>query len=204
MPHWPASAVVGHAGQLVVGTLGGQARRGAGRPRALLRRARPRGPSTFATRVAGARSACRTLILTNAAGGINITLHAGRADGDRRSHQPDGQQSAGRAERRALRPALSGHDRGLLAAAARRSPTRRRAAHGRAAGARRLRRAARPELRDAGRDPRSCGRSAPTRSACRPCPRRSSRGTWGSRCSASRASPTWPPACCRSRSITTR
>ena len=56
------------------------------------------------------------------------------------------------------------------------------------------------------RRPRSaiCGRSAPTRSACPPCPKRSPRATWGWRCSASPASPTWPPACCRSRSITRR
>ena len=39
-------------------------------------------------------------------------------------------------------------------------------------------------------------RWAPTRSACRRCPKPSSRATWASRCWASRASPTWPPACC--------
>ena len=67
------------------------------------------------------------LILTNAAGGINTAFAPGRADGHRRSHQPDGQQSADRAERRALRPALSGHERGVLgapAAIARRGGTR--------------------------------------------------------------------------------
>ena len=37
-------------------------------------------------------------------------LLARRVDGDRRSHQPDGAESAGGAQRRALRPALSRHD----------------------------------------------------------------------------------------------
>src|SRR5262245_54304896 len=56
------------------------------------------------------------------------------------------------------------------------------------------------------RQPRSgsCARSAPMPSACRPCPRPSWRGTWGLRCSGSRVSATWPPACCRSRSTTPR
>ena len=39
-------------------------------------------------------------------------------------------------------------------------------------------------------------RSGPMPSGCPPCPRRSWRATWAWRCSASRASPTWPPACC--------
>src|SRR5262245_16512211 len=56
------------------------------------------------------------------------------------------------------------------------------------------------------RPPRSasCARSARTPSACPPSPKRSPRATWGSRCSGSRASPTRRPACCRSRSITTK
>ena len=131
-------------------------------------------------------------------------VHAGRADGDRRSHQPDGHQPAGRPERRALRPAVSGHDARSTRSACARLADEAARARGRRGRARRLRR--RCTGRATRRRPRSatCGRSAPTRSACPRCPRRSSRGTWASRCSASRASPTWPPACCRSRSTTTR
>ena len=73
---------------------------------------------TFAVRVLG-RLGVRTLLLTNAAGGINTRFSAGRADGDRRSHQLPWQQSARRAERRPLRAPLSGHDRGLFDAPAR-------------------------------------------------------------------------------------
>ena len=121
---------------------------------------------------------------------------ARRADGDRRSHQPDGHQSAGRPERRAVRPAVPRHDRGVFAAAARDGRRGGRGARGcrfstastspcSARATRRRRRFARS------------GRWAPTPSACRPCPKRSSRGTWASRCWAFRASPTWPPACFR-------
>ena len=53
------------------------------------------------------------------------------------------------------------------------------AASGRAAAARRLRRRARPELRDARPRFAPSAAGAPTPSACPPCPRRSSRATWG-------------------------
>ena len=62
-----------------------------------------------------------------------------------------------------------------------------------AAAAWRLRGAARARATKRRRRSGICGRSAPTRSACRPCPKRSPRATWASRCSASRASPTWRP-----------
>ena len=87
------------------------------------------------------------------------------------------------AERRTLRPAVSGHDGRLFAAAARASPTKPRGASGTDAAARRLRRrCSDPATR---RRPRSAifGRSAPMPSACRRCPKRSPRGIWGSRCS---------------------
>ena len=42
MPHWPASTVIGHAGTAGRRHARGPARRGAGGPRALLRRPRPR------------------------------------------------------------------------------------------------------------------------------------------------------------------
>ena len=75
IPHWPASAVVGHAGKLVVGTIAGK------RVLALSGRAHfYEGHSmlvvTFATRVIGLL-AIRTLVLTNAAGGINLSFKPG-------------------------------------------------------------------------------------------------------------------------------
>ena len=92
----------------LAGVDGRRPRRHAGRrharrpPRRGARRAAPTSTKgttlrtvTFATRVLG-RLGVKMLILTNAAGGINTALQAGHADGDRRSHQPDGQQPAGR------------------------------------------------------------------------------------------------------------
>jgi purine-nucleoside phosphorylase len=79
IPNWPASAVVGHAGTLVVGTIRG--RRAGRRVAALAGRAHVyEGHSlqtaAFATRVLGLLGV-RTLILTNAAGGINLTFEPG-------------------------------------------------------------------------------------------------------------------------------
>ena len=196
--------VVGHAGQA-----GRRHGRAAGAsPRCPAARTSTRGTTCATVDVRDARawagSACKHADPDQRRRRHQHRLRAGRADGDRRSHQPARQQSAGRPERRALRPAVSGHDRGLFAAAAR----HRRRRRGRRSGvplqhgvyvAR-----ARAELRNAGRDPRLPHASAPTPSACPRCRKRSPRGTWASRCSASRASPTWPPACCRSRCITTR
>lgn len=75
IPNWPASAVVGHAGQLVVGTLAGR------RVAALCGRAHyyeghALGTVTFATRALGLLGTKR-LILTNAAGGINLDFKPG-------------------------------------------------------------------------------------------------------------------------------
>ncbi len=75
LPHWPQSNVIGHAGRLVSGTVGG-------RPVLLLSgRAHlyeGHDPSTvvFATRVL-ARAGVRVLVLTNAAGGINARFAHG-------------------------------------------------------------------------------------------------------------------------------
>ncbi|HXW05392.1 MAG TPA: purine-nucleoside phosphorylase [Vicinamibacterales bacterium] len=75
IPHWPASAVVGHAGALVVGTHHG-------RPvaalsgRAHFYEGHPLRTVTFATRVLGVLGV-RTLIVTNAAGGINLDFTPG-------------------------------------------------------------------------------------------------------------------------------
>ena len=75
IPNWPASAVVGHAGQLVVGTLAGK------RVAALCGRVHyyeghDLRTVTFATR-ALALLGIRTLILTNAAGGVNLHFKPG-------------------------------------------------------------------------------------------------------------------------------
>lgn len=75
LPHWPESRVVGHAGRLVVGQMGPK------RVAALAGRCHAyegHDPKTvtFATRVMG-RLGVRTIILTNAAGGINTSFAEG-------------------------------------------------------------------------------------------------------------------------------
>ncbi len=75
IPHWPASAVIGHAGKLVVGTLAGK-RVAALSGRAHFYEGHDLRTVTFATRVIGALGV-KTLILTNAAGGVNLTFKPG-------------------------------------------------------------------------------------------------------------------------------
>jgi purine-nucleoside phosphorylase len=75
IPHWPASAVVGHAGKLVVGTLAGK-RVAALAGRAHFYEGHTLQTATFATRVLGLLGV-KTLILTNAAGGINVAFKPG-------------------------------------------------------------------------------------------------------------------------------
>lgn len=75
IPHWPASAVIGHAGELVVGTMGGK-RVAALSGRAHYYEGHDLRTVTFATRVLGTLGV-RTLILTNAAGGINLAFQPG-------------------------------------------------------------------------------------------------------------------------------
>lgn len=75
IPNWPASAVVGHAGKLVVGESRGR------RVLALAGRAHyyeghDMRTATFAVRVLG-RLGVKTLILTNAAGGVNTGFRSG-------------------------------------------------------------------------------------------------------------------------------
>lgn len=75
IPYWPASAVVGHAGQLVVGVLGGRRVLAlSGRVHYYEGHAMP--VVTFAIRVLG-RLGVPVLILTNAAGGINVEFEPG-------------------------------------------------------------------------------------------------------------------------------
>lgn len=75
IPHWPRSRVVGHAGKMVAGT--------SGRTRVLALAGRVHyyeghalETVTFATRVLG-KLGVKTLILTNAAGGINTKFSSG-------------------------------------------------------------------------------------------------------------------------------
>lgn len=75
LPHWPASRVVGHEGRLVVGRLKGRTIAAlAGRSHAY--EGHDMGTVTFAVRVMGLLGV-KTLILTNAAGGINTGFASG-------------------------------------------------------------------------------------------------------------------------------
>jgi purine-nucleoside phosphorylase len=75
LPHWPASKIIGHEGRLVVGTLGGR-RVAALSGRAHYYEGHDLRTVTFAARVM-ARLGVKVLILTNAAGGINVKLTPG-------------------------------------------------------------------------------------------------------------------------------
>jgi purine-nucleoside phosphorylase len=75
IPHWPASKVVGHAGRLVIGTLAGK-RVAALSGRVHFYEGHDLRTVTFAARVVGMLGV-KTLILTNAAGGINLDFSPG-------------------------------------------------------------------------------------------------------------------------------
>ena len=75
IPHWPVSRVVGHAGTLVVGESGGR-RVAALSGRAHAYEGHPVSTVVFGVR-AMARLGVRSLLLTNAAGGINTRFSSG-------------------------------------------------------------------------------------------------------------------------------
>ena len=75
IPHWPASAVVGHAGKLVVGTVAGR-RVAALSGRVHVYEGHGQDTVVFGVRVM-ARLGVSRLILTNAAGGINVSFGEG-------------------------------------------------------------------------------------------------------------------------------
>jgi purine-nucleoside phosphorylase len=75
LPHWPASNVIGHDGRLVVGRLGSR-RVAALSGRVHFYEGHDLRTVTFAARVM-ARLGVKVLILTNAAGGINVQLTPG-------------------------------------------------------------------------------------------------------------------------------
>ena len=70
IPGFPTATVVGHAGALIAGTLGGKVRPRAGRPLSHVRRPRRPRSRRFPPRVMHALGA-PTLIVSNAAGGVN-------------------------------------------------------------------------------------------------------------------------------------
>ena len=75
LPNWPASAVVGHAGRLVIGSSGGKRVAAlAGRVHAYEGHALS--TVVFATRVIG-RLGVKQIVLTNAAGGVNTGFSRG-------------------------------------------------------------------------------------------------------------------------------
>ena len=83
LPHWPVSNVIGHEGKLAIGKVRGRTIAAlAGRSH--LYEGHGTGIVTFATRVLGRRE---------------HGLSAGRPDGDRRPHQPDGHEPARRRQR---------------------------------------------------------------------------------------------------------
>jgi purine-nucleoside phosphorylase len=75
LPHWPASKVIGHEGRFVVGMLAGR-RVAALSGRVHYYEGHDLRTVTFATRVVG-RLGVKSVILTNAAGGINVKLTPG-------------------------------------------------------------------------------------------------------------------------------
>ena len=75
LPHWPASRVIGHAGKLVVGTSGGRTI-AALAGRCHLYEGHDAGRVAFAVRALGLLGV-KTLILTNAAGGVNTGFAQG-------------------------------------------------------------------------------------------------------------------------------
>jgi purine-nucleoside phosphorylase len=75
LPHWPASQVIGHAGKLVVGKSGGTTI-AALAGRCHLYEGHDPGRVVFAVRALGLLGV-KTLILTNAAGGVNTGFAQG-------------------------------------------------------------------------------------------------------------------------------
>jgi purine-nucleoside phosphorylase len=96
LPHWPVPSAVGHEGRIVVGTIGGK-RIAVLSGRVHFYEGHDAEQVIFATRVVG-RLGVKQIILTNAAGGNQCAVHGWRVDGDRRSHQLTGSQSADGAE----------------------------------------------------------------------------------------------------------
>ncbi len=178
IPHWPASNVIGHAGQLVRGVVGGH-RVLALSGRVHFYEGHDLRTVTFAVRVLG-RLGVKTLILTNAAGGINTSFSQGAlmVIDDHLNFLGTNPLMGPNEDRFGVRfPDMS------------------------EVYSRRLRATADDAARAAAAPSAPLAR---TPLVCPQCPKPSSRDRWASRCWASRASATWRRACCHSRSITKR
>ena len=93
IPGWPPATAVGHAGTLIIGKLGElDVAVMAGRTH--LYEGNTPAQVTFGVRVLGALGV-RSMVFTNAAGGINLAARTRRAGPDFRSHQLAGRESAG-------------------------------------------------------------------------------------------------------------
>ncbi|MBS1858380.1 MAG: purine-nucleoside phosphorylase [Acidobacteria bacterium] len=76
IPGWPQSTAVGHAGRLIFGKLGGSLEVAVMAGRAHLYEGHPMSAVTHGVRVLGALGV-RSIVFTNAAGGINLNLSRG-------------------------------------------------------------------------------------------------------------------------------
>ena len=111
IPHFPRSTVESHKGQLVCGNLAGHSVM-AMEGRFHLYEGYSPWQVTFPIRVMK-ELGCRLLIVSNAAGGLNPLYREGGPGRHRGPHQPDGAQPPDRAQRRAARASVPGHDRAL-------------------------------------------------------------------------------------------
>ena len=111
IPHWPVGEVAGHDNRLMSGTLGSRPVLGLS-GRAHFYEGHQPAAVAFPTRVL-ARLGVRTLILTNAAGGIREDLAPGDLLVIEEPPQPDGGEPAAGAADLSRRPAVSGHERGV-------------------------------------------------------------------------------------------
>ena len=117
IPSFPRSTAVGHAGQMVIGKVGGvpvAAMQG----RVHLYEGYSAKEVAFPTRVLG-RMGIRALILTNAAGGINLEYKQGALVVITDHINLQGHEPACRTKRRSLRTAISRHDSSVLEAVSR-------------------------------------------------------------------------------------
>ena len=190
IPDWPVSSVVGPCGGARLRTCRQPSGARVVRTRPLLRRARARDRDVRHARARAPRRAHADRDERRRR--HQHAVRGRRADGDGRSHQPDGDQSAVGPNDERLGPRFpdmsavySSRLRMLVDEAARASSG---IEHG-------IYLAVTGPSYETPAEIRAFARWAPTPSACRPCPRRSWRVTWGWKCSASRAFPTWPPAC---------
>ena len=153
-PRFPAgraSTAVGHAGKLILGKLGGLAV-AVMAGRAHLYEGYTPAQVTFGVRVLR-QLGVRVHGVHQRRRRHQPDARARRPGADLRPHQPAGLESAGGPERRFPGPALPRHVGRLLAAATAKSPSRWRPNSCIPLARRRLRRDARPQLRDARRDP---------------------------------------------------